>query len=50
VREVTVLRSVHPLIDAAARRAVQQYEYTPGQRNGAPEAATIRLTVSFRLR
>jgi protein TonB len=50
VRDVTVLRSVHPLVDEAARKAVQQYEYTPGLRNGIPEAATIRLTVSFRLR
>jgi eukaryotic-like serine/threonine-protein kinase len=50
VRDVTVLRSVHPLLDEAAKKAVRRYEYTPGQRNGVPEAVTIRLTVSFRLR
>jgi serine/threonine-protein kinase len=50
VRNVTVLRSVHPLIDEAAKKAVQQYQYLPGQRNGVPVAMTIRLTVSFRLR
>jgi serine/threonine-protein kinase len=47
---VQVLRAVHPVLDEAARRAVLQYEYTPGQRNGIPEEATVRITVSFRLR
>jgi protein TonB len=50
VRGVKVLRSVHPLLDEAAKRAVEQYQYTPGQRNGVPEAVTIQLTVSFRMR
>jgi eukaryotic-like serine/threonine-protein kinase len=50
IRNVTVLRSVHPLVDEAAKKAVLQYQYVPGQRNGVPEAVVIRLTVSFRLR
>ena len=50
VRDVQVLQSVHPVLDEAARKAVQQYEYTPGRRNGIPEAAVMRITVSFRLR
>jgi periplasmic protein TonB len=50
VRDVKVLRSVHPLVDEAAKKAVLQYEYIPGQRNGVPESVPIRLTVSFILR
>jgi len=50
VTNVSVVRSVHPLLDESARKAVRQYEYTPGRRNGVPESATIRLTVSFRMR
>ena len=50
VGAVTVLKSVHPLLDEAARKAVRQYEYTPAQRNGVPRAADVRITVSFRLR
>jgi TonB family protein len=50
VNDVAVLRSVHPLVDEAAKKAVRQYEYTPGRRNGAPEPVAIRVTVSFRLR
>ena len=50
VSNVEVLQSVHPVLDEAARKAVLQYQYTPGRRNGIPEAAAVRLTVSFRLR
>ena len=50
VSAVTVLKSVHPLLDEAARKAVRQYSYTPAQRNGVPRAADVRITVSFRLR
>jgi protein TonB len=51
VGDVTVLRSsVYPLLDAAARTAVLRYEYTPGERNGVPEAMTVLpITVQFRL-
>jgi protein TonB len=49
VGEVTVLRSVHPLLDEAARNAVRRYEYAPGRRNGSPEQATVRIVVSFQL-
>jgi protein TonB len=47
---VIVVKSAHPLLDAAARKAVLQYEYAPASRNGDPEASTIRIAVSFRLR
>jgi len=49
VTDATVLRSVHPLLDQAARRAVLQYGYTPALRNGTAEPATVEITVSFRL-
>jgi TonB family protein len=50
VTNVSVIRSVHPLLDESARKAVLQYEYTPARRNGVPESTTVRLTVSFRMR
>jgi serine/threonine-protein kinase len=50
VRNVEVLRSVHKVLDEAARKAVVQYQYLPARRNGIPEAALVRITVSFRLR
>ena len=49
VTEVEVFRSVHPLLDAAARAAVLQYSYSPGLRNGAPDTFGVQVTVSFRL-
>jgi TonB family protein len=50
VTNVSVVGSVHPLLDESARNAVRQYEYTPARRNGVTESAKIRLTVSFRMR
>jgi protein TonB len=50
VSDVQVLQAVHPVLDEAARRAVQQYVYIPGRRNGIPESAVMRITVSFRLK
>ncbi len=50
VTAVTVLRPVHRLLDEAARAAVLQYRYRPGQRNGVPEASTVETTVRFVLK
>jgi protein TonB len=50
VSGVTVVKSVHPLLDDAAKKAVLRYQYRPGQRNGVPEPTTIRIAVSFRMR
>ncbi len=50
VTAATVLRSVHPLLDEAARRAVLQYRYKPGTRNGVPEPSNVETTVSFRFK
>jgi TonB family protein len=49
VTRAEILRSVHPVLDEAARRAVLQYRYTPGLRNGVPDTFTVQITVSFRL-
>jgi TonB family protein len=49
VTGVAVVRSVHPLLDQAAKQAVLQYVYTPGMRNAVPEVVTVEITVSFRL-
>jgi serine/threonine-protein kinase len=49
VTNVTIVRSVHPLLDEAARAAVLLYDYEPARRNGVPEPAAVRLTVSFRM-
>ncbi len=47
VTAVTVLRPVHPLLDEAARAAVLQYRYRPGQHNGVSEASKVETTVRF---
>jgi protein TonB len=49
VSDVAVVRSVHPLLDQAAKQAVLQYRYTPAMRNAVPEVGTVEITVSFRL-
>jgi len=49
VNDVAVVRSVHPLLDQAAKQAVLQYRYTPATRNAVPEVGTVEITVSFRL-
>jgi serine/threonine-protein kinase len=50
VGDVTVLRSVHTLLDEAARKAVLQYEYEPGLRDGVPESMPVTIPVTFELR
>ena len=50
VRDVHVLRSVHPLLDAAAIEAVRQWRYTPALLNGEPVPVVTTITVAFRLR
>jgi TonB family protein len=49
VRSVTVTQPINRLLAEAARKAVLQYEYEPRRRNGVPEPATVRITVSFKL-
>jgi protein TonB len=50
VGDIAVVVSIHPLLDEAAINAVRRYEYLPARRNGVPEARTIRIAVSFRMR
>jgi TonB family protein len=50
VRDATIVKSVHRLLDDAAKAAVLKYEYLPAQRNGIAEPATVRIVVSFRMR
>ena len=49
VREVTIQRSLHPLLDDAARKAVLQYVYRPAQRNGIPEPVRKIFPIQFKL-
>jgi periplasmic protein TonB len=49
VSRATVVESVHPLLDEAAKEAVLQSEYEPGRRRGVVDSFPLRITVSFRL-
>jgi protein TonB len=49
VGPVSVLRSVHPLLDEAAKAAVLQYRYAPALQGSTPVAATVRVVISFQL-
>jgi protein TonB len=47
VRDITVVRSAHPLLDAAARKAWSEFQYKPARRNGTPEPRRWRFTFRF---
>jgi protein TonB len=50
VQELTVLKSAHPALDAAARDAVRQWRYRPATLNGRLVRVFLTVTVEFRLR
>ena len=50
VTDITVVRSVYPLLDMAARKALAEYELQPARRNGIPIPWPMRFTVSFTLK
>ena len=50
VRDITVVKSVHPLLDRAAREALAEYEFKPARRNGIPISWPLRLEVPFTLK
>jgi periplasmic protein TonB len=50
VRDVRVLRPIHPLLDAAAMEAVRQWRFSPTLLNGEPVPVVMTVTVAFRLR
>src|SRR5713226_7024293 len=49
VDDVKVLKSVNPLLDAAATRAVQQWKYRPATLNGRAVRVYLTVTVTFNL-
>ena len=49
VTAAQVVTSVHTLLDEAARKALLQYEYTPGLQNGVPAAFRLKITVRLTL-
>jgi protein TonB len=49
VSSLTVLKS-HPLLEAAALAAVQQWRYRPTLLNGTPVSVLLTVTVEFHLR
>ena len=50
VADVRVLRSVHPLVDVEALRAVRQWQYSPFMFNGQPCPFILTVTLSFALK
>ena len=46
IADSRILRSI-PLLDDAALRAVQEWEFTPTLLNGMPQSLVITLTVNF---
>ncbi len=46
---ITVGKSLHPLCDSAAVRALRQTVFIPGHHNGEPVRVRMRLPVSFQL-
>jgi protein TonB len=49
VEDVRVLKSVNPLLDSAAQRAVQQWKYRPATLNGRAVRVYLTVTVTFNL-
>ena len=49
VEDVKVLKSVNPLLDSAASRAVQQWKYRPATLNGRAVRVYLTVTVTFNL-
>ena len=49
VEDVRVLKSVNPLLDSAAQRAVQQWRYRPATLNGRAVRVYLTVTVTFNL-
>jgi protein TonB len=50
VSNISVERSVHKLLDDAARKTWLQYRYKPAHRNGVPEPFPLRREFQFVLK
>ena len=46
----TLRTSGHPLLDAAAVKAVRKWRFSPALRNGAPVVATLDIPITFRIK
>jgi TonB family protein len=49
VEDVKVLKSVNPLLDSSAVRAVQQWKYKPATLNGRAVRVYLTVTITFNL-
>jgi len=49
VKDIEVIRSAHPLLDAAAIEAVSQWAFTPTLLNGEPVELVMSVNVTFAL-
>jgi protein TonB len=49
VESVRVLRSVNPLLDASAAKAVTRWRYEPARFDGRPVPVYLTVTVRFQL-
>lgn len=47
--EIEVVRSLHPLCDSSAVRALRQTRFVPGRQNGEAVRVRMRLPVQFRI-
>ena len=47
--EIVVEKSLHPLCDSAAVRALREVAFVPGRQDGKPARVRMRLPVRFRL-
>jgi TonB family protein len=50
VARASIVRPVHPDLDAATLEAVRQWRYEPARQNGKPVAVYMTITVDFRLK
>ncbi|MGH9440809.1 MAG: energy transducer TonB, partial [Thermoanaerobaculia bacterium] len=49
VADVKVLKSINPLLDSAAERAVSRWAYKPATLNGRAVSVYLTVTVNFQL-
>ena len=48
--EITVMKSVHPMLDEAAVEAVKQLRFKPGRQRGRPVRVRMAIPIRFELR